>query len=171
MSSTPGNKAGMTLSMIVAMTRDGVIGLNNAMPWHLPADLAYFKQTTLGKPVVMGRNTYESIGRPLPGRRNVIVSRSLREAPAGTELVASPEAALALLAEAEEVMVMGGGQLYAALLPLAQRLYITRIDARIDGDTRFPAMNEQEWRLVSEQYRPADERNGYDCRFQVLERM
>ncbi|OXY80733.1 type 3 dihydrofolate reductase [Oceanimonas doudoroffii] len=161
----------MTLSMIVAMTRDGVIGRDNGMPWHLPADLAYFKQSTLGKPVVMGRNTHESIGRPLPGRRNVIVSRSLRDAPAGTELVPSPEAALALLADAEEIMVMGGGQLYGAFLPLAERLYITRIDAHIDGDTRFPAMNEQDWRLVSEQHRPADERNAYDCRFQVLERI
>ncbi|WP_107851280.1 type 3 dihydrofolate reductase [Oceanimonas marisflavi] len=161
----------MTLSMIVAMTRDGVIGRDNDMPWHLPADLAYFKQTTLGKPVVMGRNTHESIGRPLPGRRNVIVSRSLAEAPAGTELVSSPEAALTLLANAEEVMVMGGGQLYAALLPKASRLYITRIDASIDGDTHFPAINENEWRLVSEEVRAADERNEYDCRFQVWDRV
>ncbi|MDP5293742.1 type 3 dihydrofolate reductase [Oceanimonas sp. CHS3-5] len=161
----------MMLSMIVAMTQNGVIGKDNAMPWHLPADLAYFKQTTLGKPVVMGRNTHESIGRPLPGRRNVIVSRSLSEAPAGTELVPSPEAALALLADSEEVMVMGGGQLYAALLPQAERLYITRIDAHIDGDTYFPAIAEQEWKLVREELRPADERNEYDCRFQVLERI
>lgn len=161
----------MTLSMIVAMTRDGVIGRDNDMPWHLPADLAYFKQTTLGKPVVMGRNTYVSIGRPLPGRRNVIVSRALDEAPAGTELVPSPEAALALLSDAEEVMVMGGGQLYAALLPLAQRLYITRIDASIEGDTRFPEIDAQAWKVVSEEVRAADERNQYDCRFQILERV
>ncbi|OYD22950.1 type 3 dihydrofolate reductase [Oceanimonas baumannii] len=161
----------MTLSMIVAMTRDGVIGRDNDMPWHLPADLAYFKQTTLGKPVVMGRNTYVSIGRPLPGRRNVIVSRALDEAPAGTELVPSPEAALALLGDAEEVMVMGGGQLYAAMLPLAQRLYITRIDASIEGDTRFPDIDTQAWKLVSEEVRAADERNQYDCRFQILERL
>ncbi|WP_346350927.1 type 3 dihydrofolate reductase [Oceanimonas sp. AH20CE76] len=160
----------MMLSMIVAMTRNGIIGKDNDMPWHLPADLAYFKQTTLGKPVIMGRNTHESIGRPLPGRRNVIVSRSLREAPAGTELVSSPEKAIALLNGYEEVMVMGGGQLYAAFLPLADRLYITRIEANIDGDTRFPALDEQAWKLVREEVRAADERNEYDCRFQVLER-
>ncbi|WP_445400711.1 type 3 dihydrofolate reductase [Zobellella sp. An-6] len=159
----------MRLSLIVAMTREGVIGKDNGMPWHLPADLAYFKRTTLGKPVVMGRNTFESIGRPLPGRRNLILSRSLSEAPAGTELVGSPAAVLELLAETEEVMIIGGGQLYAAFLPLASRLYLTRIDASLEGDTRFPEVGE-EWRLVSEEFRPADERNPYDCRFQVLER-
>lgn len=159
----------MELSLIVAMTRERVIGKDNGMPWHLPADLAYFKRVTLGKPVVMGRNTFESIGRPLPGRRNVILSRSLSEAPAGTELAGSPAAVLELLAEAEEVMIIGGGQLYAAFLPLASRLYLTRIDASLEGDTRFPEIGE-EWRLVSEEIRPADERNPYDCRFQVLER-
>lgn len=159
----------MIVSLIVAMTREGVIGRDNQMPWHLPADLAYFKQTTLGKPVVMGRNTFSSIGKPLPGRRNIIVSTSLRDAPAGTELVASPAEALALVADEAEVMIIGGGQLYAAFMPLASRLYLTLIDASLEGDTRFPEVGD-EWRLVSEQWRPADERNAYECRFQRLER-
>lgn len=160
----------MIVSLIVAMTRERVIGKDNCMPWHLPADLAYFKQTTLGKPVVMGRNTFDSIGKPLPGRRNVIVSTRLAEAPAGTELVASPDEALALLKDEAEVMIIGGGQLYAAFMPLAHRLYLTRIEASLEGDTHFPLV-ESDWQLVSEQRRPADERNRYDCRFQMLERI
>ncbi|NLJ92755.1 MAG: type 3 dihydrofolate reductase [Aeromonadales bacterium] len=160
----------MLVSMIVAMTRNGVIGKDNAMPWHLPADLAYFKQTTLGKPIVMGRNTFASIGRALPGRRNIIVSASLTEAPNGTEVVASPSAALALLKDEPEVMVMGGGQLYQAFLPLSQRLYLTQIEADIAGDTYFPFIA-ADWQLVSEQWRAADERNEYDCRFQVYQRV
>ena len=101
----------------------------------------------------------------------MVVSRSLSEAPAGTELVSSPEEAIVLLSGCEEVMVMGGGQLYAAFLPLAGRLYITRIEAEIDGDTCFPALDEQGWKLVHEEMRAADERNEYDCRFQVWERV
>ncbi|MGB5855726.1 MAG: dihydrofolate reductase [Oceanisphaera sp.] len=155
--------------MIVAMTRNGVIGKDNGMPWHLPADLAYFKQTTLGKPIVMGRNTFNSIGKPLPGRRNVIVSRSLTQAPAGTELVTSPAEAFALLQDEAEVMVMGGGQLYQAVMPLARRLYLTQIEAEIDGDTIFP-FHTADWQLTSEQVRIADDRNQYDCRFQVYEK-
>ncbi|MBU3823618.1 MAG: type 3 dihydrofolate reductase [Candidatus Oceanisphaera merdipullorum] len=159
----------MIVAMIVAMTRSGVIGKDNGMPWHLPADLAYFKQTTLGKPIVMGRNTFNSIGRALPGRRNIIVSQSLRDAPMGTELVASPQAALALLADEAEVMVMGGGQLYQAFLPLSQRLYLTQIEADIEGDTYFPFQADH-WQLESEQLRASDERNAYDCRFQVYKK-
>lgn len=160
----------MLVSMIVAMTRNGVIGKDNGMPWHLPADLAYFKQTTLGKPIVMGRNTFNSIGRALPGRRNIIVSANLIEAPSGTEVVASPSAALALLKDEPEVMVMGGGQLYQAFLPLSQRLYLTQIEADIAGDTYFP-FAAADWKLMSEQLRVADERNEYDCRFQVYQRV
>lgn len=159
----------MLVSMIVAMTRNGVIGKDNGMPWHLPADLAYFKQTTLGKPIVMGRNTFNSIGRALPGRRNIIVSQSLSEAPLGTELVTSPKAALALLADVPEVMVMGGGQLYQAFLPFSQRLYLTQIEADIEGDTYFP-FQAADWQLTSEQVRIADERNEYDCRFLIYEK-
>ena len=156
--------------MIVAMTRNGVIGKDNSMPWHLPADLAYFKQTTLGKPIVMGRNTFNSIGRALPGRRNIIVSQGLIDAPPHTEVVASPEAALALLAGEEEVMVMGGGQLYQAFLPFSQRLYLTLIETEMEGDTYFP-FQAQDWQFQSEEIRLADERNQYDCRFQVYEKM
>ena len=160
----------MIVAMIVAMTRNGVIGKDNSMPWHLPADLAYFKQTTLGKPIVMGRNTFNSIGRALPGRRNVIVSQSLTEAPLDTEVVASPQDALALLKAETEIMVMGGGLLYQAFLPLSQRLYLTQIEADIEGDTYFP-FHAADWQLESEQLRLADERNEYDCRFQVYKRV
>ncbi|MGO1247073.1 MAG: type 3 dihydrofolate reductase [Oceanisphaera sp.] len=159
----------MLVSMIVAMARNGVIGKDNTMPWHLPADLAYFKQTTLGKPIVMGRNTFNSIGKPLPGRRNVIVSRSLTQAPAGTEVVDSPEAALALLQDETEVMIMGGGALYQAMLPFTQRLYLTLIEAEIEGDTYFP-FHVADWQFQYEEMRLADDRNQYDCRFQIYEK-
>ncbi|ART79940.1 type 3 dihydrofolate reductase [Oceanisphaera avium] len=160
----------MIVAMIVAMTRNGVIGKDNAMPWHLPADLAYFKQTTLGKPIVMGRNTFNSIGRALPGRRNIIVSQSLTDAPTGTEVVSSPAAALALVKDEAEVMVMGGGQLYQAFLSLSQRLYLTLIEADVQGDTYFP-FHAADWQLECEELRLADERNEYNCRFQVYKRV
>lgn len=160
----------MIVAMIVAMSRNGVIGKDNTMPWHLPADLAYFKQTTLGKPIVMGRNTFNSIGRALPGRRNIIVSQSLTEAPAGTEVVSSPQAALALVKDEAEVMVMGGGQLYQAFLPLSQRLYLTQIEADIEGDTYFP-FQLADWQFESEEILLADARNEYDCRFQVYSKI
>lgn len=160
----------MIVAMIVAMSRNGVIGKDNAMPWHLPADLAYFKKTTLGKPIVMGRNTFNSIGRALPGRRNIIVSQSLLEAPAGTEVVRSPQAALALVKDEAEVMVMGGGQLYEAFLPVSHRLYLTQIEAELEGDTYFP-FQASDWQLESDTLRLADERNEYDCRFQVYNKV
>ncbi|MFC0309876.1 type 3 dihydrofolate reductase [Gallibacterium trehalosifermentans] len=159
----------MKLSLIVAMTKNRVIGLENKMPWHLPADLAWFKQNTLNKPVIMGRKTFESIGRPLPQRRNIVLSRQAK-AIAGVEVVASLSQALALVQDQEEVMIIGGGQLFAETLARANRLYLTEIDAELEGDTYFPTLNSDEWQLNFSQTYAADEKNQYACCFKILER-
>jgi dihydrofolate reductase len=146
----------MTVALIVAAARNGVIGRNNELPWHLPGDLKYFKSVTLGKPVIMGRKTHESIGRPLPGRLNIVVSRQSRAAQ-GPNLrwVTSIEAAIALARreqpEAEEIMVMGGEEIYRQSLPLADRVYLTRIDLEVEGDAHFPSLSGEEWHLADEQ--------------------
>lgn len=158
------------LSMIVAHADNRVIGKDNDMPWHLPADLAYFKRTTLGKPIIMGRKTYESIGRPLPGRKNIVISRDEEYRAEGVEVVGSVEAALALVSDVEEVMVIGGGAIYKHCLPAAQRLYITHIDANIVGDTYFPKYDLNEWQLAVSEVKAADEKNNYQLRFNVYER-
>lgn len=163
----------MQISMIAAMAHDRVIGLDNQMPWHLPADLAHFKRVTLGKPVLMGRKTFESIGRPLPGRRNLVISRNPDYRVDGVEVVDSVEAALALLTGVDatpELMVIGGGHLYAQLLPRADRLYLTRIDLAVEGDTRFPAFDEGQWQLVESEPHAADEKNPHPYRFETWQR-
>lgn len=158
------------LSMIVAHADNRVIGKDNDMPWYLPADLAYFKKTTLGKPIIMGRKTYESIGRPLPGRKNIVISRDDEYRAEGVEVVGSVEAALALVSDVEEVMVIGGGAIYKHCLPAAQRLYITHIDANIAGDTYFPEYDLNEWRLAVSEVKAADDKNNYQLRFNIYER-
>jgi dihydrofolate reductase len=158
------------LSMIVAHADNRVIGKDNDMPWHLPADLAYFKKTTLGKPIIMGRKTYQSIGRPLPGRKNIVISHDSDYKAEGIEVVGSVEAALALVNDVEEAMVIGGGAIYKHCLPVAQRLYITHIDANINGDTYFPEYDLKEWQLAVSDVREADEKNSYPLRFNVYER-
>ncbi len=158
------------LSMIVAHAADRVIGKDNDMPWHLPADLAYFKKTTLGKPIIMGRKTYESIGRPLPGRKNIVISRDGEYRAEGVEVVSSVEAALSLVDDVEEVMVIGGGAIYQHCLPSADKLYITHIDARIDGDTFFPEYDLNIWEKVTSEGRAADEKNQYQLDFAVYQR-
>ena len=137
------------ISLIVAHDTQHVIGKDNAMPWHLPGDLQYFKAQTMGKPVIMGRKTFESIGRPLPGRRNIVITRNEGYAAEGVEVVHSLQAALALTAAAPEQMVIGGEQIFTEALPLAERLYITHIDTSFDGDTFFP--NYPQFTLVHEQ--------------------
>ncbi|MEG0009834.1 MAG: type 3 dihydrofolate reductase [Aeromonas sp.] len=162
----------MMISMIAAMAHDRVIGLDNQMPWHLPADLAHFKRVTLGKPVLMGRKTFESIGRPLPGRRNLVISRNPDYRADGVEVVESVEAALALLSAdaTPELMVIGGGHLYAELLPTASRLYLTRIDLAVEGDTRFPAFDEADWVRLESESHPADEKNPHPYCFETWQR-
>ncbi|MDF5377698.1 type 3 dihydrofolate reductase, partial [Vibrio parahaemolyticus] len=128
----------MIISMIAAMADNRIIGKDNQMPWHLPADFAWFKRCTMGKPVIMGRKTYESIGRPLPGRLNIVISRDETLKIEGVTTVTSIEQALDVAGDVEEVMIIGGGAIYASCLPMANKLYVTHIEAAIDGDTQFP---------------------------------
>lgn len=158
------------VSLIAAMAHRRVIGQAGGMPWHLPADLAWFKRNTLGKPIVMGRKTWDSIGRALPGRRNLVISRDASFQPAGAERVSSPQAALAALAGTPEIMIVGGAQIYQQFLPLADRLYLTLIDADLSGDTVFPDYNQHLWREQERTEHPADARNPYPCTFLILER-
>lgn len=164
------------LSMIVATADNNIIGKDNDMPWHLPADLAYFKKVTLGKPIIMGRKTYESIGRALPGRRNIVISRDGSYQREGVDTVTSVEQALSLVdgsdgSEAvDEIMVIGGGAIYAHCLGKADRLYITHINAAIDGDTQFPAYDDGSWTKISSEQRASDEKNAYSLDFCVYDR-
>lgn len=128
----------MALALIAAVARNGAIGQGGSMPWHLPADLQRFKRTTLGAPIIMGRKTWDSIGRPLPGRRNIVITRNPQWQAPGAETAESLRAALALAEGAEQVFVIGGAQIYAEALPLADRLLLTEIDADFEGDTFFP---------------------------------
>ncbi|HHX8581810.1 TPA: type 3 dihydrofolate reductase [Vibrio diabolicus] len=159
----------MIISMIAAMADNRIIGKDNQMPWHLPADFAWFKRCTMGKPVVMGRKTYESIGRPLPGRLNIVISREEKLKIEGVTTVTSIEQALDVAGDVEEVMIIGGGAIYAACLPMANKLYVTHIEAAIDGDTQFPDWGDQFKETYSETYQ-ADEKNAYNMRFTVLEK-
>lgn len=160
-----------TLSLIVAMGRGRVIGRDNQLPWHLPADLKHFKTVTMGKPIIMGRLTYESIGKPLPGRRNIVITRDAGYAAPGCEVVTSPEAALAAVADVEEALVIGGANLYRQMLPHADRLYFTFIDADFAGDAWFPQWNADEWRETAREAHRPDERNAFPYAFVVLERI
>ncbi|WP_039984635.1 type 3 dihydrofolate reductase [Vibrio owensii] len=159
----------MIISMIAAMADNRIIGKDNQMPWHLPADFAWFKRCTMGKPVVMGRKTHESIGRPLPGRLNIVISRDASLSIEGVTTVTSIEQALEVAGEVEEVMIIGGGAIYAACLPMANKLYVTHIEAEIDGDTQFPDWGSEFKETYSEAYQ-ADEKNAYNMRFTVLEK-
>lgn len=161
----------MELALIAAMSRGRVIGKGNALPWHLPADLAHFKRTTLGKPVLMGRYTHESIGFALPGRLNLVLSRDPAYRAEGCTTVTSVDAALAAAGDAPELMVIGGAQLYAALLPKASRLYLTEIDADFDGDAHFPAWDPAAWCEIDSERHTPDARNPYRYRFVTLERL
>lgn len=159
----------MIISMIAAMADNRIIGKDNQMPWHLPADFAWFKRCTMGKPVVMGRKTYESIGRPLPGRLNIVISRDASLSIEGVTTVTSIEQALEVAGEVEEVMIIGGGAIYAACLPMANKLYVTHIEAEIDGDTQFPDWGTEFKETYSEAYQ-ADEKNAYSMCFTILEK-
>ncbi|WP_394131315.1 type 3 dihydrofolate reductase [Shewanella maritima] len=139
----------MRIAMIAAMANNRVIGKDNKMPWHLPEDLRHFKAMTLAKPVIMGRKTYESIGRPLPGRHNIVITRQAGYQIDGVTVVDSIEAAFALTQDVEEVVIIGGGQLYAELLPRADILYLTHIELDVEGDTHFPDWDDGSWLISS----------------------
>ncbi|MFA0085119.1 type 3 dihydrofolate reductase [Vibrio sp. E150_011] len=159
----------MIISMIAAMADNRIIGKENQMPWHLPADFMWFKKCTMGKPVIMGRKTYDSIGRALPGRRNIVVSRDANLTIEGVDTVTSLEEGIALVSDEIEVMVIGGGSFYSHCLPLATKLYLTFIDAEIDGDTQFPQWGEDWIETYNEPF-TANEKNRYNMNFVVLEK-
>ncbi len=158
------------VTLVVAATDDGVIGRDGGMPWHLPADLAHFKRVTMGHPIVMGRRTYESIGRALPGRLNVVVTRDRSFAAAGVAIAHSLDDALAACGDVPEVMVIGGGALYREAMPRATRIHLTQIHAAIAGDTHFPTLDPAVWHETAREERAADEGNAYPLSFVTLDR-
>jgi dihydrofolate reductase len=158
------------VSLIVAMTPAGVIGRDNDLPWRLPDDLKRFKSLTMGRPVIMGRRTWDSIRRPLPGRTSIVLSRSATFAPPGAIVVPDLERALAAAGAVDEAFVIGGAQVYALALPIAQRLYLTLVHGEVAGDARFPPIDPQQWREIERSERPADERHAFAMTFSVLER-
>jgi dihydrofolate reductase len=158
------------LTAVFAASDNNVIGRDNALPWHLPADLAHFRRVTMGKPILMGRRTFESIGRPLPGRRNLVLSRGDFAAP-GVETVQSVEEALALVAGEPEMANIGGAQVLRLALPRTGRIYLTRVHATMDGDTFLPELPANEWQEVAREERAADERNPHAMSFITLDRV
>lgn len=168
------------LSIIIAFAQNRVMGRDNQMPWHLPNDLQYFKKMTMGKPMIMGRKTYESIGRPLPGRPHIIVTRDANYQPPNandkvqvvTSFDAAVEAANALLEElgTEEIMVIGGAEICKFALPVADRFYLTEVHAVVEGDILFPEFDRSQWQETSRENHAASEGNPYDYSFTVLER-
>ena len=158
------------ISIIVAASTNNVIGVRGELPWRLRDDLRRFKQLTMGKPVVMGRLTWESIGRPLPGRQNIVITRQPAFAADGCDVVSSPAAALEVAGDAPEIMIIGGSQVYELFLPKAGRLYVTRVDAEIDGDAFFPDIDESDWALRDVESHEADPDNDYAFEFRIYER-
>ena len=160
---------------MVAAAENGVIGNNNALPWYLPEDLRYFKRVTMGKPIIMGRKTFESIGRPLPGRTNIVITRNMRLQVEGVKVVYSLDEALelaasiALLDGAQEAVVIGGAQIYQAAIPAADRLYVTEVHANVEGDAVLPDIDWARWREVSREYCAAEAPNPYDYSFLCYE--
>ncbi len=161
------------LSAIVAMAEDRVIGKDNQLLWRLPADLKHFKTITSGHPVLMGRKTYESIGRPLPDRTNIILTRDTRFSAPDCIIVNSAETAISMAIEIDqdEVFIIGGAEIYSQLLPQTQRLYLTLVEHAFKGDTYFPILIADEWREVSREKHQKDDKNPYDYSFVVMERI
>lgn len=158
------------ISLIAALDEAGGLGKNNQLLCHLPADLQYFKATTMGKPIIMGRHTYESIGRPLPGRLNIVLSRT-RSSIAGVTVIDSVDQIMEQTSTFPEIMIIGGAQLYEATINMASRLYMTRIHHRFDADVFFPDIDPQIWRCLKSEFRQRDERNLYDLTYYVYERI
>jgi dihydrofolate reductase len=160
----------MRKSLVVAIARNGVIGRDNKLPWRLPDEMAHFKKVTMGHHVVMGRRTYESIGKPLPGRTTIVVSRNPAFRAPGCIVVASLDAAWKAAGDAEEVAVIGGTSLFEEALPVADVIHLTEVEADIEGDTFFPPFDRTEWNEVEVARHPADERHAYPFRTLRLER-
>jgi len=160
----------MIISLIVAMDQNRIIGLNYTLPWRLPADLKYFKAITMGKPIIMGRKTHDSIGRALPGRENVVLSREAGYQAQGCTVLGSLEEVYQRFAGTDEIMIMGGADLYAQTLDKAQRIYLTEVHAEVEGDTYFPEFDREAWEENKRQDFKKDEKNQYDYSFVILER-
>ena len=160
----------MRSSLVVAMARNRVIGRENQLPWRLPADLAFFKRITMGHPVIMGRRTHESIGKPLPGRRNIVVTANRGYEAPGCIVVHSLNEAFRAAGNAEEVAIIGGSSIFEAGLPLADRIYLTEVDAEVEGDVVFPRFDRSAWRETELERHAPDARHAYPFRILLLER-
>ncbi|MCA0434761.1 MAG: dihydrofolate reductase [Proteobacteria bacterium] len=161
------------VALVVAVARNGVIGRDGGLPWHIPSDLKRFKAVTLGKPIIMGRRTWESLPKkPLPGRRNIVVTRNSGFLAEGADVAATPEAALAIARaeNSDEICVIGGGDIYRLFFPLADRLYLTEVDLAVDGDTRFPAVDPAIWREASRETVPRGPNDSAGFTLRVLDR-
>lgn len=161
----------MRISIIVAASTNNVIGKGGGLPWRLPEDLKRFKEITMGKPMIMGRATWESIGRALPGRQNIVMTRQSGFVAEGCDVVATVEEALDVAGDAEEVMIIGGGVIYRQFLPRTDRIYITRVHANIEGDTIFPPLSEKEWSAVMTEHFPADSLREFAFDILTLDRL
>jgi dihydrofolate reductase len=159
------------VSIIVATDERGAIGSDGRLPWHLPDDLRRFKALTLGKPIVMGRKTWDSIGRPLPGRHNIVVSRRRDLEIAGATVVASLDEAIAAAGDVPEICIVGGAEVYRLALPWTDVIHLTRVHTVVDADTFFPALEPTQWAVAAREERPADDRNPHACSFEELRRM
>ncbi len=160
----------MIISLIVAIDKNRLIGNGEQIPWYLPADFAYFKEMTMGKPIIMGRTTFESIGKPLPGRKNIVLTRG-DFAHEGVEVSHTLNEALDSVKDEQEVFVIGGAQVYREAFPRADKLYITFVEGEFEGDIFFPKINWHEWKEIKNEIRKADEKNLYDMKFAVFERI
>ncbi|HZA94519.1 MAG TPA: dihydrofolate reductase [Burkholderiaceae bacterium] len=158
------------ITLIAARARNGVIGRNNQMPWKIAGEQAYFKRMTMGSPIVMGRKTWESLGRPLPGRHNIVVTRNPAYTATGADVVGNLDDALRLAGNSEQVFVIGGAQLYAAAMPRANRILLTEIDADFDGDTFMPALDRNKWRETSREVHPPTPEQPFSYSYVVYDR-
>lgn len=158
------------ISLVVATSANNAIGLNGELPWHLPADLRQFKQVTMGKPIVMGRRTWDSIGRPLPGRLNIVITRQRAFQADGAVVVSSPAAALKAAGDVDEIAIIGGAEIYELFLPKASRIYLTLVDCHVDGDTFFAIPKTGVWHKKSEQRHASDDKNAHDYTFMIFDR-
>jgi len=157
------------ISLIVAASMNNVIGAKGDLPWRLSGDLKRFKALTMGKPIVMGRKTYESIGRPLPGRQNVVITRNPDFVADGCDVVSSVDAAVEVAGDAEEIMIIGGSHIYNAFLPRADRIYLTRVQTEVEGDAYLPDLDNDSWHQVSAEVHAADDANDHGVVFSILE--
>ncbi len=167
----PSDKANMDVSIIVAASTNNVIGRAGDLPWRLPEDLKRFKAVTMGKPIIMGRLTYDSIGRPLPGRQNIVLSTRDGYELQGCDVARSVDQALQLAGDAAEAMVIGGAHIYQLFLPTVNRIYLTRVHAEVEGDTFFPTLDEQDWQVISSEELPANADREYGFSIQQLVRL